>query len=227
VVLSVWRDDRVHPQVLDYLAIVVGNVPHSHDRNSKPCIGAAIGTVHPGQSVLGVDGRQNLVAISEGIAQILEQLGLRLGGRRSTLLAVLRRRLALNLVEEGEIGTGYMLKLLRERTRSFELAGIGNEGIFGVRHCLGHREELSLGPTERSAHTVGDVFGDFVLCVDSWNGRDDQEEDGDEGGKFQRVILEKGREQKSWQSLPLGSQVVTNYGSTRVQKCRMGMLASS
>src|SRR2546430_16863347 len=81
----------------------------------------------------------------------------------TTLFRSLRRSLAFNFIEEGKVGTSYVLHLLRKRAHSLELTCTGNEVILGFRHGLSHAQELSLGPMQGSSDAVGNVLGDVIL----------------------------------------------------------------
>src|SRR5438046_10632560 len=69
----------------------------------------------------------------------------------------------LQFIEEGKVGTSYVLHLLRKRAHSLELTCTGNEVILGFRHGLSHAQELSLGPMQGSSDAVGNVLGDVIL----------------------------------------------------------------
>src|SRR5690242_6582230 len=101
---------------------MIGNMPDRRDGNPQARIRPRIRSLDTGQSALRIDGRQHAVTIVERIAQVFHQL--RLGLRRSgtAFFAMLRRSLALNFVEEREIGASYVLHLLRKRADSLELA---------------------------------------------------------------------------------------------------------
>src|SRR5438270_4609322 len=76
---------------------------------------------------------------------------------------MLRRSLAFNFIEEGKVGTSYVLHLLRKRAHSLELTRTRHEVIFGFRHGLRHAQELPLGPVQGSSDAVGNALGDVGL----------------------------------------------------------------
>src|SRR5207237_9778410 len=76
---------------------------------------------------------------------------------------MLRRSLAFNFIEEGKVGTSYVLHLLRKRAHSLELTRARDEVVLGFRHRLRHAQELSLGPMQGSSYAVGNVLGDVAL----------------------------------------------------------------
>ena len=72
------------------------------------------------------------------------------------LFAVVGRLLALEFVEEGELGAGDVLYLLAEAADVIELSGGGDEEILVLRHGFNKAEKIPLGELERVANAVGD-----------------------------------------------------------------------
>src|SRR5881398_2545064 len=78
---------------------------------------------------------------------------------------MLRRSLALNFIEEREIGARYVFHLLCKRAHSLELTRGGNEVVLGLRHRLRHAQELPFSPMQRSAYALSDVLGTSLSCA--------------------------------------------------------------
>src|SRR5437762_2091388 len=86
---------------------------------------------------------------------------------------MLRRSLAFNFIEEGKVGTSYVLHLLRKRTHSLELTRARDEVVLGFRHRLRHAQELSLGPVPRTCWVLGNLSCDLLerVSVPTWSWR--------------------------------------------------------
>jgi hypothetical protein len=79
-----------------------------------------------------------------------------LAGSCPPFFAVVGRLLALEFVEEGELGARDVLYLLAEAADVIELCGGGDEGILVLRHGFSNAEKIPLGELERAANAVGD-----------------------------------------------------------------------
>jgi len=97
-----------------------------------------------------------VVRVVERILEILDQFGLRFCRFVPTLFAVFGWLLALEFVEEGELGADDVLHLLAEAADVIELSCCGDEGIFVLRHGFSNAETIPLGELERAANAVGD-----------------------------------------------------------------------
>src|SRR5437773_11884703 len=76
---------------------------------------------------------------------------------------MLRRSLAFNFIEEGKVGTSYVLHLLRKRAHALELTRARDEVVLGFRNPVRHAQELFLGPVQGSSYAVGNVLGDVAV----------------------------------------------------------------
>src|SRR5580704_9594993 len=108
------RDNAVQAQVVDNLAVMIGDVPHRDGRDAQLGVWAAVAALDSVHRVSRVHGGEDFVAVVEGFAQVFQQLSLGLGGRGATLLASVRGSLAFDLVEEGVIRAGDVLDLFSE-----------------------------------------------------------------------------------------------------------------
>src|SRR5277367_4529249 len=105
------RHHAVQAQVIDDLAVMIGDVPHRDHRDSQLRVRAAVAAFDSFHRIFLVDGGEDFFAVVEGIAQVLQQLGFGLGGRGTALFAAVRRSLAFDLVEESEIRAGHVFHL--------------------------------------------------------------------------------------------------------------------
>src|SRR5207245_3658512 len=77
---------------------MIGSVPDSEDGDSQFGAGPSVPSRDLSQRIFCVDSGHYLICVGERIAQILHQLGLRLGRIGTSIFAFRRGSLALNLV---------------------------------------------------------------------------------------------------------------------------------
>src|SRR5262249_3397572 len=81
----------------------------------------------------------------------------------AALFAIVRRLLALELIEEGELATGNVLYLLAEAAGILELARCRDETILLLRHGFSDTKKGSFNKLKRDANAFGNRFGNVVL----------------------------------------------------------------
>lgn len=155
VLVSRRRDDVVHAKVGDELSVVVSDVPYGGDCYCKASVVSPVLTPHLFFCAVVRHCRQDLVAVIEGITQILDELRFRRSAHGATFFAVFGRSFLLDLVEEREITARDVFDLLGKGTNSLESRPGGNKAVklFGHRFC--GREELGFSHLQHKFYAIG------------------------------------------------------------------------
>jgi len=137
---------------------VVGNVPDRNDRDTEFGVRSGITAFDAVELIFHRERGEDTVGVLEGVLEIFDQLGFCFRQIVAALFAVVGRFLALDFVEEGELGAGDVLHLLAEAANVVELAGRGDEGILVLRHGFSEAEKIPFGELERATNAFGDRF---------------------------------------------------------------------
>jgi hypothetical protein len=132
VLLSGRRDDIVHAKVRDELTVVVCDMPDGSNCYRKTGVVSPVLTGHRFFCAGFRHCREHLVAVIEGVTQILDKLRFRSGPRGSALFTVFGWGLVFNLVEKREIVARDVFDLLGKGT-SAKVRTPSNPGPDGAK----------------------------------------------------------------------------------------------
>jgi len=142
------RDDAVHPQILDHLAVVVHRMKRADVGDRQTRVEEwQYGLGERRDLVLDSNRGKGLMAQREGVLEVLDDFGFRLqfGGAVGFRLDVLRvEGLSHERAEEKMIGEADVLHLFGESAHAFELAVGGREAILFFGHGFCSRDDLLL-----------------------------------------------------------------------------------